>query len=155
MVKRWNELEIRERAEQQNPELSINKAIEAYRKQGKSDAWIATRTSGIVQRNVYTRTLQEHEVKYYGTCTDEIYRGLFGYRAKELRKMKGLPKKANLREYMDMVQLSATMLSEAMATENIEQNDVRGNDKCAKVSKISAMSVANAVTSGRRALGTK
>ena len=155
LVKRWKELELQRIAEEQNPEISVNKAIEVYRSQGKSDAWIATRMSGIVQRNAYTKTLQEHDVKWYGTCTDEIYRGLFGLRAKEMREKKNLAKGTNLREHMNMVQLSATMLSEAMASENIEQNDVRGDKRCAIVSRVSAESVANAVTAGRKALGTK
>lgn len=154
LIKRWKDLEMQRVSEEQNPELSINKAVETYRKQGRTDAWIATRMSGIVQRNVYTKTLQEHDVKYYGTCTDEIYKGLFGYRAKELKEKNGLSPKANLREHMTMVQLSATMLSEALATESIEQKDIRGDEACAKASNISAKNVANAVRAGRKALGT-
>ena len=155
LVKRWKELELQRIAEEQNPEISVNKAIEAYRNQGKSDAWIATRMSGIVQRNAYTKTLQEHDVKYYGTCTDEIYKGLFGMRAKELRKQNNLTERENLREHMTMVQLSATMLSEAMASEHIEQKDIRGDNDCASVSNISARSVRNAVIQGQKALNSK
>lgn len=81
--------------------------------------------------------------------------GIFGMRARQMREKERLAKGTNLWEHMNMVQLSATMLSESMATENIEQNDVRGDDKCAQVSRISAMSVANAVNFGRKALGTK
>lgn len=73
LVKRWKELEDQRIAEKQNPELSINKAIDAYRIQGKTDAWIATRMSCIVQRNAYIKTPQEHDVKSYGNCTDNIW----------------------------------------------------------------------------------
>lgn len=154
LVKRWKELELERIAEEHNPEISVNKGIEAYRRQGRSDAWIATRVSGIVQRNVYTKTLQEHDVTRYGTCTDKIYKGLFGLRASEIRKKAGLPEKENLREHMDMVQLSSVMLSEALATENIENNNVNGNTACATVSEVSARHVAKAVQNGRKALGT-
>lgn len=154
LVKRWKELELQRVAEERNPAISINKGIEAYRRQGKSDAWIAARASGIVQRNFYTKTLQEHDVTYYGTCTDALYKGLFGMGAASMREKAGLPKKANLRDHMNMVQLSSVMLSEALATENIESKDVRGNSACVKVSGTSAKHVAKAVQDGRKALGT-
>lgn len=155
LVKRWKELELQRIAEERNPEISVNKGVEAYRAQGKSDAWIATRVSGIVQRNVYTKTLQEHDVTRYGTCTDEIYKGLFGLRAAQLRERNGFPKGENLREHMSMVQLSSVMLSEALATEHIENKDIRGDMPCARVSRVSAGHVAKAVENGRKALGTE
>lgn len=152
LVKRWKELELQRIAEERNPDLSVNRAIEAYRKQGKSDAWIATRMTGIVTRNAYTKTLQEHDVKYFGTCTDAIYKGLFDMRARDMRKKRNLPQKANVREQMDMVQLSAVMLSEALASENIEKDNVRGDNGCVRVSLVSARNVAGAVSRGRKQL---
>ena len=154
LVKRWKDLESQRIAEEKNPDISVSKAIKAYKKQGKSDAWIANRFSSTVTRNSYTKVLQNHDVQRFGTCTDEIYLGLFGARAKTIKKEKGLPEKSNLRDNMSMVQLSSIMLAEALATENIEQKDIRGDNGCAKVSRISADNVAEAVEHGRKQLGT-
>lgn len=154
LVKRWKDLETQRIAEEKNPDISVSKAIKVYKKQGKTDAWIANRFSSTVTRNSYTKVLQDHDVQKFGTCTDEIYLGLFGARAKTIKKEKGLPEKSNLRDNMSMVQLSSVMLAEALATENIEQKDIRGDNGCAKVSRISADNVSEAVERGRKQLGT-
>ena len=155
LVKSWKELELQRIAEEQNPEIAIQRIVDAYKKNGKSDSWIANRLAGMAQRNVYTKTLQDHDVKWYGSCTDAIYIGLFGKRAKDLKSIKKLSDKDNLRDNMDMGQLSSVMLSEALASENIECNDVRGDIDCMQVSKISGLNVRKAVNDGRRQLGTK
>lgn len=154
LVRRWRELELQRIAEEQNPEISVNKAVDAYRKQGRTDSWIANRLAGMAQRSVYTKVLHDHDVRRFGSCTDAVYIGLFGKRARELKKIKELPEKANLRDSMDMVQLSSIMLSEALASENIEHNNVRGDTDCIQVSKVSGLNVRKAVMEGRRQLRT-
>lgn len=139
IINRWEKLEIERIKEERNPEISANKFISAYRKRGKSNAWISTRFEGLQQRNAFTDTLKSHDVKGkgYGACTDAIYKPLFGCGAKGIRKKKEQAAKTNIRDNMSMVELMAVGLSEALATEHIENNDVRGNKKCERASFIS------------------
>jgi hypothetical protein len=69
----------------------------------------------------YTSTLRDHEVKGRGymECTDEAYRKLFDAPAWQLRQRRNLPKGTNLRDKMDIVELSAIKLTEALATQRI------------------------------------
>jgi KilA-N domain len=97
-----------------------------------ANLWVASRAEARAIRNGYTTTLRDHEVKGrgYGDCTDEAYRKLFDAPAWQLRQQRGLPKGTNLRDKMDIVELAAIKLTEAMATQRITVEDSRGNVEC-------------------------
>lgn len=152
IVNRLMELEGQRIEEEKNPELSANKFIKAYKKRGKSDAWISARFNGIQSRNHYTDTLKDHGVhgNGYALCTNAIYKPLFGCGAGKLRKNRNLPAKANTRDSMSLVELSATMLAEALADETITRDDAQGNKPCERASYIASSNVAKAIDKTRR-----
>jgi hypothetical protein len=60
-------------------------------------------------------------------CTDEAYRRLFDGPAWLLRQQRGLKKGSNVRDNLDLIELSAIKLTEALASERINVEDARGN----------------------------
>lgn len=150
VIDRWEELEKQRIAEERNPSLSVDKAIAAWKRQGKSDEWITQRTQGISQRHAYTDTLKAHGVdgKGYGKCTNAIYKPILGGTRKDIAKRRNLPS-GSFRDHLSGVELAAVALSEALASERIEGHDARGNDECANHSHIAASNVSRAITLSR------
>jgi hypothetical protein len=95
----------------------------------------------------YTTTLRDHEVKGRGyiDCTDEAYTKLFDAPAWQLRQRRGLPNGTNLRDKMDVVELSAIKLTEALATQRITVEDSRGNNECKEATGRTASNVRFAI----------
>lgn len=109
----------------------------------EANLWAATRAEARAIRNVYTTTLRDHEVdgRGYGLCTDEAYVKLFDGRARRLREQRGLKKGSNVRDHMDIVELSAIKLTEALASERICVEDSRGNMECKEATGRTASNV--------------
>jgi hypothetical protein len=78
-------------------------------------------------------------------CTDEAYRKLFDAPAWQLRQRRNLPKRTNLRDKMDIVELSAVKLTEALATQRITVEDSRGNSECKEATGRTAANVRFAI----------
>jgi hypothetical protein len=117
-----------------------------------ANLWAATRAEGRAIRNDYTSTLREHDVKGRGymDCTDEAYLRLFDGPAWRLRTQRGLTKGANVRDSMSLVELSAIKLTEALASERIEEEDRRGNQECKEATGRTAKNVRVAIDLERR-----
>ena len=152
LVTRWEELEQRNLEETRDPSKAVDRAVSTWRRQGKTDSWIQTRTSGIAQRHVFTDTLKAHGVEGqgYGKCTNAIYKPILGGTKSEIVKKKNLPVKVNLRDSLTGVELAGVMLAEAIATDRIEEHNAKGNEQCASHSKIAAISVSKAISEGRK-----
>jgi hypothetical protein len=119
--------------EEANPDLKIKRAIDKYRKAGKSEDWISKRVEGIQKRYKFTDTLQQHGVNQgwqYGVCTDEINKPVLGGKATELKAIRGLTKNQPLRDTLDDVELSAIGLAEAIAAKRIRQEQRQGFKPC-------------------------
>lgn len=149
---------IKDRIEEdRNPELAIKRgrerAVKAWRRQGKTDKEIAERLKGIDMRNVFTAVLGAHEVKQagFGDCTNAIYKHLFGGPAKKVREKLGLPEKSNPRDFMTFEQLHAVHIAEGLASNKIDEEGIYGNDKCAEACEIASRIAAKAVHEMRRA----
>lgn len=135
----WANQVVKERMEEdRSPELGIERsrerAIANWKRQGKSDEYIAARLQGIDQRNTFTRTLATHGVndgKGIATCTNSIYQPLFGGTASQIRERRGLRQGQNVRDSMNRVELAATMFSEALASDRIERENRTGTGPCA------------------------
>lgn len=100
----------------------------------KDQKWLANRLKGIECRNELTSELSRHQVngKGFGLCTDSTYKGLFGATAKELRKTRNLPVKANVRNELSSDELGTIMFAEIATRKKLEKNlDVSGNTQCA------------------------
>lgn len=109
----------------QDPELSINQAIEDYKRLGYSDAWINQRLKSIEVRKLLTDEwkrggITEHNL--YAILTNTITREWSGLTTKGYKKLKGLTKES-LRDNMTNVELALNTLAEASVTEISKQNN--------------------------------
>ncbi len=108
--------------EMQDPELSIDRALEQYLQLGYSESWINQRLKSIEIRKELTdewkiRGLKEGQ--QFATLTDIITKAWAGKTTKEYKILKGL-KKENLRDNMTNTELILNMLAEA-STKDISQ----------------------------------
>ncbi len=109
--------------EMQDPELSIDRALEQYLRLGYSENWINQRLKSIEVRKELTdewkrRGVQEGQ--QFATLTDIITKAWSGRTTKEYKVLKGL-KKENLRDNMTNTELILNMLAEA-STKDISQS---------------------------------
>ncbi|MGV1012204.1 MAG: Bro-N domain-containing protein [Flavobacterium sp.] len=108
--------------EMQDPELSIDRALEQYLQLGYSENWINQRLKSIEIRKELTdewRSRGMKEGQQFATLTDIISKSWSGKTTKEYKVLKGL-KKENLRDNMTNTELILNMLAEA-STKDISQ----------------------------------
>jgi hypothetical protein len=108
--------------EMQDPELSIERAMEQYMQLGYSENWINQRLKSIEVRKELTDEWQRRGVEQgvqFATLTDIITKAWSGNTTKEYKTLKGL-KKENLRDNMTNTELILNMLAEA-STKDISQ----------------------------------
>ncbi len=101
--------------EMQDPELSIDKALEQYLKLGYSENWINQRLKSIEIRKELTDEWKKRGLKagaQFATLTDIITKAWSDKTTKEYKILKGL-KKENLRDNMTNTELILNMLAEA------------------------------------------
>ncbi|MCI2133232.1 MAG: hypothetical protein LKK12_02480 [Bacteroidales bacterium] len=106
-----------------DPEISIDRAIDMYRRKGYSEEWINQRLQGKKERKKLTDEWKRVGVKekQYAILTNAIYEVWSGMSAKEYKHYKGL-KKENLRDNMTDTESALTTLAE-VATREISQNE--------------------------------
>lgn len=120
--------------ESQNPELSIDRAMENYLKLGYSKAWVSQRLKSIEVRKELTDEWENRGVKKgqeFATLTDIITEAWSGKKVKQYKQFKNL-KKENLRDNMTNLELVLNMLAEATTTaiskekkpEDFEENKI-------------------------------
>ncbi len=105
--------------EMQDPELSIDRAMENYLKLGYSKEWINQRLKSIEVRKELTDEWDKRGVKKgqeFATLTDIITQAWSGHKVKQYKQLKNL-KKENLRDNMTNLELVLNMLAEATTTE--------------------------------------
>lgn len=108
--------------EMQDPELSIDRALEQYLSLGYSENWINQRLKSIEIRKELTNEWKSHGVEegqQFAILTDIISKSWSGKTTKEYKVLKGL-KKENLRDNMTNTELILNMLAEA-STKDISQ----------------------------------
>ena len=108
--------------EMQDPELSIDRALEQYLKLGYSENWINQRLKSIEIRKELTNEWKSRGLKegaQFATLTDIITKAWSEKSTKEYKILKGL-KKENLRDNMTNTELILNMLAEA-STKDISQ----------------------------------
>ncbi len=108
--------------EMQDPELTIDRALEQYLKLGYSENWINQRLKSIEIRKELTDEWKRRGMKeriQFATLTDIITKTWSGKNTKEYKSPKGL-KKENLRDNMTNTELILNMLAEA-STKDISQ----------------------------------
>lgn len=102
-----------------DPEITINRALETYRRKGYSEEWINQRLKSIDVRKEFTDELQRcgiNSQKDFAILTNILTQTWSGYSVKEYKNLKGL-KKENLRDNMSNMELVLNMLAETSSTE--------------------------------------
>lgn len=108
--------------EMQDPELTIDRALEQYLQLGYSENWINQRLKSIEVRKELTDEWKKRGLKegaQFATLTDIITKAWADKTTKEYKVLKGL-KKENLRDNMTNTELILNMLAEA-STKDISQ----------------------------------
>jgi hypothetical protein len=123
--------------EMQDPELSIDRALEQYLKLGYSENWINQRLKSIEIRKELTDEWKKRGLKegvQFATLTDIITKAWADKTTKEYKVLKGL-KKENLRDNMTNTELILNMLAEASTkdiSEAVQPKDFEESKKVAK-----------------------
>lgn len=122
--KMWLAQVGRERIEETiDPEQTIERALETYRRKGYSREWINQRLQAIQVRKELTDEWDARGVQQgieYAILTDEISRAWSGMTTRQYKRLKGL-KKENLRDNMTTLELVLNMLAEATTTQLSKQ----------------------------------
>ena len=123
--------------EMQDPELSIDRALEQYLQLGYSENWINQRLKSIEIRKELTDEWKKRGLKegqQFASLTDIITKAWAGRTTKEYKILKGL-KKENLRDNMTNTELILNMLAEASTkdiSQAVEPKDFEESKKVAK-----------------------
>lgn len=111
-----------------DPEITINRALDTYRKKGYSEEWINQRLKTIDVRKEFTDELKRvgvRESKDFAILTNMLTQVWSGYSVKEYKNLKGL-KKENLRDNMTNMELVLNMLAETSSTEISKNSNTQG-----------------------------
>ena len=127
-IKLWLAHLGKERIDEEfDPEITINRALEAYRRKGYSDDWINQRLKAIDARKDFTDELKNNGIKDgkdFAILTDTLTKIWSDYSVKEYKQLKGLTKE-NLRDNMTNMELVLNMLAEVTATEISKSSDIK------------------------------
>ena len=137
-VKQWLAMVGSARLDQvQDPELSIQQAINDYRRLGYGENWINQRVKSIETRKELTDEWKRggmQEGRDFALLTDIITKAWSGKTTGEYKRFKGL-KKENLRDNMTNLELALNTLAEAATTEYSKQYNPKGVEANKKVAK--------------------
>lgn len=120
-----------------DPELSIDRAIQSYRRLGYGESWINQRIKSIEVRKALTDEWDKSGVKQgkeYADLTDLMSQTWSGMTTREYKRHKGL-KKENLRDNMTNTELVLNMLAEVAATDISIVKNPRGFAASAQVAQ--------------------
>jgi hypothetical protein len=123
--------------EMQDPELTIDRALEQYLQLGYSEHWINQRLKSIEIRKELTDEWKNRGLKegqQFAILTDIITKTWAGKTTKEYKVLKGL-KKENLRDNMTNTELILNMLAEASTKDISVAVNPKGFDASKKVAK--------------------
>lgn len=132
--------------EMQDPELSIDRALQQYLNLGYSENWINQRLKSIEIRKELTNEWKKRGLKegiQFATLTDIITKAWSDKTTKEYKILKGL-KKENLRDNMTNTELILSMLAEASAKDISEATKPKTFEDSKKVAKQGGTIASNA-----------
>lgn len=130
-VKLWLAKLGKERIDEEfDPEITINRALETYKRKGYSEDWINQRLKTIDARKEFTDELQNkgiNKAQDFATLTNILTKVWSGYTVKEYKELKNL-KKESLRDNMTNMELVLNMLAEVSSTEISKSSKNSGYD---------------------------
>ena len=129
--------------EEYDPEITINRALETYRRKGYSDDWINQRLKAIDARKEFTDELRHKGIEKsndFASLTNLLTKVWSGFSVKEYKEYKSLTKE-NLRDNMTNMELVLNMLAEVSSTEISKSKNDKGYSS-AESSVIKGSSVA-------------
>ena len=138
-----------------DPQIAIERAVEAYRKQGYSEKWIKQRMNSIDARNELTAEWHRAGVKSgkdFAALTNVLTKAWSGLTVGQYKGLKGLHKE-NLRDNMTTTELALNMLAEASAAELSKDRNPKGLDESKKVTAQGGKIAGNARKELEEALG--
>src|SRR3989344_4462778 len=124
-----------------DPELSIDRAIQNYRRLGYGENWINQRIKSIEVRKALTDEWDKSGVKRgteYAQLTDLMSKTWSGMTTREYKKFKDL-KKENLRDNMTNTELILNMLAEVATTDISMVHNPSGFEQSKDVAKEGAL----------------
>lgn len=151
-----------------DPERSLNRARENWKKYGRSEQWIQQRMMGQETRNKLTDYWSGHEIKKakeFAILTNLIHQEWAEVSIKDHKKFKGLETQ-NLRDHMNeaeliftaLAELSTRQIAESVEATGMEENKVAGKEGggIAKNARIELETkTGKKVVSGKNYLGEK
>lgn len=120
-----------------DPEQSLNRARENWKKHGRSQKWIQQRMMGQETRNKLTDYWSEHGIKKgneFAILTNIIHEEWAGIKVKDHKQIKGL-KTQNLRDHMTEAELIFTALAELSTREIAQTTEAQGLEENKKAGK--------------------
>ncbi len=114
--------------EDADPDQVLDAAIRAYKKQGKSEHWIAARLQGKIQRERFTAAFQRSlktppSSWQFGTITNTMRLGLWDRSTAKLKKEVGLKENDSLRDNLSSIALHYEMIAEEVSERELAQNE--------------------------------
>lgn len=121
-----------------DPSITVQRAIDTYRKKGYDEEWIIKRIKGIQDRKKLTDVWNQNGVTEeveYAILTNEIYKEWSGFTAKEYKEYKGL-RKESLRDNMSDLEIALADLGEITTRELAKKHCPLGLEENKKVAKL-------------------
>ncbi|MDZ5762762.1 Bro-N domain-containing phage-related protein [Candidatus Cyrtobacter comes] len=143
--------------EQNNPDLTVKRAILYYELQGRDKQWIQNRIDGQFTRNELTGEWKQRGVKEgqeYATLTNIISQETFGVSVSKHKEIKSL-KKENLRDHMTNIELIFQRLGEEATIEVTRQRNTKGFEQNKKAAKDGGASAGEARKAYENKIGNK
>ncbi|ARD86566.1 antirepressor [Rickettsia bellii] len=145
-----------------DPEKSVDRARENWKRHGRSDKWIQQRMMGQETRNKLTDYWKNHEVtkeNKFAILTNVIHQEWADISVREHKNIKGL-KNQNLRDHMNEAELIFTALAELSTRQVAETNNAIGMEENKVAGKIGGGIAKNARISlenktGKRVISTE
>ena len=130
-VKLWLARLAKERIDEEfDPEITIKRALDTYRRKGYPEEWINQRLKAIDIRKEFTDELKNKGIKNgkdFAILTNILTEIWSGYTIKDYKELKDL-KKENLRDSMTNMELVLNMLAETSSTEISKSKTKNGID---------------------------
>ena len=128
--KQWIAKLANERIEEiQNPDLAVKRGVEGYIKKGMTAKQAEIRAKGVIARKTLTDKWASHGInsrREFALLTDRVSKGTFSKTTSEMKKDKNLIPSDNLRDKMNIQELTAQMVSETAISLLIDKNNPMG-----------------------------